>query len=54
MVELWDSVEPFLLFYDWMRSYPIRLWGYTFTFMDVFVWAILATFAIWLIRKFIY
>lgn len=42
---------PFEPIFDFIRNYQINLYGFTFTFMDVIVWSMLATIVIWFIKN---
>lgn len=37
--------------FDFMRNYQMNLFGFEFTFMDMFVWTFLATIVLWFIFK---
>lgn len=50
-MDVFECMEPFTLVFDWMRSQPITLFGVTFTYMDAFVWSLIATVAVWFINK---
>lgn len=49
--ELYYFFEPFVVIFNWMRKTYIHLMGFSFTFMDVFVWTLFAGIAIWFINK---
>lgn len=44
-------IQPFILFFDWMRSFHFSIGEVTLTFMDLFVWSLLAGIVIGFINK---
>lgn len=48
---MYEAIEPVFYVFAWMRSQPIVLFGHTFSFMDVFMWSILAGITIHAIRR---
>lgn len=50
-VDTFEFFECFTVVTDWMRTQPIRFGGVSFTFMDFFIWILLANVVIWFIRE---
>ena len=46
-----DLMMPFTVLLNWLRTYPITIAGFTFTFMDMFVWTAIAGLLIGFIVK---
>lgn len=44
---------PFIVFFDWFRTFEISIGEFTFTFMDIYVWCGLALVCIWFIKRLI-
>lgn len=42
---------PFTVIFDWLRTFELTLFGFTFTFMDMFVWEMIASVVIWFICR---
>lgn len=37
-----------------VMKFDLTLWGYTFSFWEIFLWSSLAVFVVWLIVRFLY
>lgn len=35
-------LKPFLVVFEWARSYEISIYGFSFTFFDVWIWVCIA------------
>ena len=46
-----EIMQPFVLVIDWLRTFPLHLGEFTFTFMDFFVWTTMASIVIGFIIK---
>ena len=46
-----DLLQPFAIFFDWMRTFTFSLGEVSLTFMDLFVWCLLASTLIAFIKK---
>ena len=41
-----EIMQPFVIVIDWLRTYQLHLGEFTLTFMDLFVWSIMASIVI--------
>lgn len=46
-----NLIQPFILFFDWMRTFTFSIGEVSLTFMDLFVWTLLAGIVIGFINK---
>lgn len=38
-----EFMQPFIVFFNWLRTFELCLYGFTFTFMDVWIWSAVAS-----------
>lgn len=50
----YEWLEPFIVFWNWMRTYEMNIFGFQFSFMDVFVWVAFAVTGVWFIKRLLY
>lgn len=44
-------IQPFILFFDWIRSFHFSIGEVSLTFMDLFVWTLLASIVLGFVNK---